>query len=261
MTVTTPVQLYARARRERRRRAEADAWASDELERETLSAEKLRVSVMLVVVGVGLFFSAIPVGYISDNVVLAFRGNLPAFVRWRFAVIIALAAYILGERVLLGHLKRRGKRLPRFYRYVTALVETSFPTAEILLAASYTDAPAVATAPAVAYPLFIVLSALRLNFRLCVFTGAVAALGYMLAGLFYVDGYAAGGGFDAVSASGPMHVVKGFGLLLLGVLTGLVAHQIKRRMLDSFTLAEERDAIVSTFGQHVSPAVADKTLE
>ena len=87
MTVTTPVQLYARARRERRRRAEADAWASDELERETLSAEKLRVSVMLVVVGVGLFFSAIPVGYISDNVVLAFRGNLPAFVRWRFAVI------------------------------------------------------------------------------------------------------------------------------------------------------------------------------
>lgn len=254
------MQLYARARRERRRRAEARAWAADELERETLSAEKLRVSVLLVVVGVGLFFSLIPVGYISDGVGQAFRGNLPTFVRWRFAVIVALAAYILGERVLLGHLNRRGKRLPRFYRYVTALVETSFPTIEIVVAASYTDASAVSTAPAVAYPLFIVLSALRLNFRLCVFTGAVAALGYTLAGLLYVDG-SGGSAFDAVVASGPMHVVRGVGLLLLGVLTGLVAHQIKRRMLDSFKLAEERDEIVSTFGQHVSPAVADKLLE
>ncbi|HVF68036.1 MAG TPA: hypothetical protein VM914_10245 [Pyrinomonadaceae bacterium] len=132
MTVTTPTQLYARARRQSGRRAEARAWASDELERETLSAEKLRVSVLLVVVVVGLFFSAIPVGYISDNVAQAFRGNLPTFVRWRFAVIIALAAYILCERVPLGHLKRRGKRLPRLYRYVTALFETSFPTAEII---------------------------------------------------------------------------------------------------------------------------------
>src|ERR671920_20637 len=164
----------------------------------------------------------------------------PTFARWRFAVMAAWALYILAERVRLGRLTRRGKRVPPFYRYVTALVEVSCPTAEILVAASYTDAQAVATAPAVAYPLFIVLSALRLNFRLCVFTGAVAALGCTLAGLFYVDGSAAGGAFPMVSASGPMHVVKGFGLLLLGVLTGLVAHQIKRRMLDSFRLAEER---------------------
>lgn len=260
MTVTTPLQLYARARRERRRRAEARAWMADELERETLSAEKLRVSVMLVVVVAGVAFSVVPMDYFSDNVVQAFRGNLPTFVRWRFAVILALALYILGERVLLGYLNRRGKRLPRLYRYATALVETSFPTVEILLAASYTDANAVSTAPAVAYPLFIVLSALRLNFRLCVFTGAVAALGYTLAGLLYVDG-SGGRSLDAVLASGPMHVVRGVGLLLLGVLTGLVAQQIKKRMLDSFKLAEERDDIVSTFGQHVSPAVADKLLE
>lgn len=260
MTVTTPMQMYARARRERRRRAEARAWMTDELERETLSAERLRVSVMLVVVGVGVALAVVPMDYFSDNVVQAFRGNLPTFARWRFAVIASLGVYILGERVLLGHLNRRGKRLPRFYRYVTALVETSFPTAEIIVAASFTDANAVSTAPAVAYPLFIVLSALRLNFRLCVFTGAVAAVGYTLAGLLYVDG-SGGRSLDAVLASGPMHVVRGSGLLLLGVLTGLVAHQIKRRMLDSFRLAEERNEVVNTFGQHVSPAVADKLLE
>src|ERR1700749_622694 len=103
MTITTPLQLYARARRERRRRAEARAWVTDELERETLSAENVRVSVMLVVVGIGVALSVVPMDYFSDNVAQAFRGNLPTFARWRFAVIVALAFYILGERVLLGY--------------------------------------------------------------------------------------------------------------------------------------------------------------
>jgi uncharacterized membrane protein (DUF106 family) len=53
-----------------------------------------------------------------------------------------------------------------------------------------------------------------------------------------------------------LHVVKGVVLLSLGVLTGLIAQQIKKRLLDSFKLAEERNEVANTFGQHVSPAVA-----
>ena len=254
---TTSTQLFARVRRVRRRRTAPRPLPADGFERETLSAEKLRVSVLLIVVGVGVAFSVVPVGYLSEGVGAAFRGNLPTFVRWRFAVLAAWALYLLAERFMLGRLNRRGRRLPPFYRYVTAFVETSCPTAEILVAASYTDAHALATAPAVAYPLFIVLSALRLDFRLCVFTGAVAALEYTPVGLFYVGGAAA----DAAPAGAPLHVIKGVVLLGLGVLTGLVALQIKRRLLDSFKLAEERNEVVNTFGQHVSPAVADKLLE
>ncbi|HJQ34608.1 MAG TPA: adenylate/guanylate cyclase domain-containing protein [Pyrinomonadaceae bacterium] len=257
---TTSLQLPGRVRRLRRRRGRARTPADDGLEREALSAEKLRVRVMLTVIGVGVAFSVVPVNYLFGDVGRAFRGDLPTFVRWRFVILAAWALYLLGERVMLGYLNRRGKTLPRFYRYVTALVETSCPTAEILVAASYTDSSAVATAPFAAYPLFIVLSALRLDFRLCVFTGAVAAVEYTLASLLFV-GAPGGGAGDAAAGGALLHVAKGVLLLSLGVLTGLVAQQIKKRLLDSFELAEERERVVSTFGQHVSPEVVEKLLE
>lgn len=247
---TTALQLFGRARRGGGRRDGRTAFVEEELERETLSTEKLRVTVLLVVAGVGAAFSVFPVSYLSPNLEQAFRGHAATFVHWRFVILLAWALYLLGERLLLTRLNRSGRRLPRFYRYLTAVVETSCPTAEILVAASYTSAEAISTAPFIAYPLFIVLSALRLNFRLCVFTGAVAAVEYALVCLLYVEGI-----------EPPLHVVKGVVLLSLGVLTGLVAQQIKKRLLDSFKLAEERNEVVNTFGQHVSPAVADKLLE
>ena len=247
---TTSLQLFGSVTRGAERREGGTTFIDDELERETLSTEKLRVSVLLIVAGLGMAFSVIPVNYFSPNVERAFLGHAESFVQWRTVILLAWALYLAGERLLLGWVNRRGRRLPRLYRYFTAFVETSCPTAEILVAASYTNAESISTAPAVAYPLFIVLSALRLNFRLCVFTGAVAAVQYILVYLFYVKG-----------ADGAIHVVKGVVLFSLGVLTGLVALQIKKRLLDSFKLAEERNEVVNTFGQHVSPAVADKLLE
>lgn len=247
---TESLQLFGSAPGAEASRDDGPTFIDEEFERETLSTEKLRVSVLLIVTGLGVAFSVVPVYYFAPHVESEFRGHAATFVQWRFVVLLAWALYILGERVLLGRLKLRAKRLPRLYRYFTALVETSCPTAEILVAASYTGTDAISTAPYVAYPLFIILSALRLNFRLCVFTGAVAAVEYTLACLLYVEG-----------VNGALHVVKGVVLLALGVLTGLVAFQIRRRLLDSFKLAEERNDLLSTFGQHVSPAVADKLLE
>ncbi|MET0647263.1 MAG: adenylate/guanylate cyclase domain-containing protein [Pyrinomonadaceae bacterium] len=257
---TNSMHLFGDTARGEELRRGGPTFVEDELERETLCTEKLRVSVLLVVVGLGVAFSVVPVRYLPDGVEHAFRGDAATFVHWRFVVLLAWALYLFGERALLGRLNRRGRRLPRLYRYFTAFVETSCPTAQILVAASYTDAETIATAPAIAYPLFIVLSALRLNFRLCVFTGAVAALEYVVVGLAYVDG-AGGGAPDPLSLNGSVHVMRGVVLLWLGVLTGLVALQIKKRLLHSFRLAEERNNVLSTFGQHVSPAVVDKLLE
>lgn len=235
----------------------AETILEGEFEREALGAERLRLRVLLIVIGAGAALSLISPAHFMDGVERIFRGGLSSFVQWRFIILGGLLLYLLCERVLLGQLRRRRMKIPVSYRYLSALVETSFPTAEVLLAASYMEPGSpLTTIPAFAYSLFIVLSALRLNFRLCVFTGAVAALEYALVGALYVEG-AAGQGL----ASGPVHVVVGLVLLSLGVVTGLVALQIKSRILGSFRLAEERNRIVSTFGRHVSPVVVDKLLE
>lgn len=88
----------------------------------------------------------------------------------------------------------------------------------------------------------------------------MAAIEYTLVGIIYLD-RDSGQFSNTILVNIPIHAAKGMVLLLLGVLTGLVAVQIKKRLFESFKLAEERNDIISTFGQHVSPAVVDKILE
>ena len=245
----------------RKKRVDAGSILEAEFEREALSTERLRLLVLTAVVVSGLFLSLIPAALSSEGVEQVFHGNVRAFVYCRSAILLLLVLYLTAEWLRLGQRIKTGGRVHDIYHYVTAFVETSCPTAEIIALAAFTDNPVAALSiPVFVYPLFIVLSALRLNFRLSVFTGAVAAVEYTLVGLIYIRA-GADRLADPLLASVPVHVVKGLILLSLGFVTGLVALQIKKRILDSFKLAEERNNIVNTFGQHVSPVVVDKLLE
>ncbi len=187
-------------------RVDAESILRAEFEREALGAERLRVLVLTIVITVSLFLSLIPPTFFSEGIEHVFRGEMQAFVFWRFVILLVLALYLVAERILLGYVFKNGRKVPGFYRYATAFVETSFPTAEIILLASYTDDQVAALAiPVFIYPVFIVLSALRLNFRLCVFTGAVAALEYTLVGMFYLD-RADGSALNPLLVNGPLHV-------------------------------------------------------
>ena len=246
--------------RARRVRVDAESILEAEFEREMLGAERLRVLVLLIVIASGLSLSLLSPALISEEIARAFHGSARTFVQWRVAVLFALIAYLVVERIRLNRFIKSGRRIPSFYRYFSAFVETSCPTVEVMVAASYIDPVAALSMPPVfIYPLFIVLSALRLNFKLSVFTGAVAALEYTLIALIYTG--KGGPELNPLLVSVPVQVTKGGALLALGIVTGLVALQIKRRMLDSYRLAEERNEVVNTFGQHVSPVVVDKLLE
>ena len=73
--------------------------------------------------------------------------------------------------------------------------------------------------------MFIVLSALRLNARLCVFTGAVAAIEYSTLALYFVD-KTSDASVEPILAGAPHQVVRAFFLLVIGAVTGLVTIQI-----------------------------------
>jgi adenylate cyclase len=227
--------------------------AGDELAAEALGTEKLRVMVLLLIITTSALLSLIPPTYLAPSIGSAFRGNIETFLRWRFVVLGGLALYLVVERLLIGHLIKSQRSLPRIYPYVTAVIETSCPTAAIMVTAVYTEpSSALSTIPVFAYPLFIGLSALRLNFRLSVFTGAVAAIEYMWVAKSFL--------IDHQSQYGPIHVSKAIALLILGVITGLVALQIKKRIIDAYETVEERNQIVNMFGKHVSPEVVDRLL-
>ena len=103
------------------------------------------------------------------------------------------------------------------------------------------------------------LSTLRLDFRLSVFTGCVAAVQYVVLAAVFIRGSEAAAGtlFSAL----PFYVAKGVTLVTAGFAAGFVANQIKRRVTSVFAALEERRRIVSAFGQQVSSAIVEELLK
>jgi len=183
----------------------------------------------------------------------AFRSN--ATLGSLMAVTLAFVAYWLLVRRLLARMLARGVTPPSALRYLNALVETSVPSLFMLIAFRDIDPATVLQGPPVfLYGIFIVLSTLRLEFALPLFTGAVAAAEY--AGLSLVHGTAG----DALTATHGFIFMKSLMLLLSGAAAGFVGVQLRGRIGRVLRAAEERQRIVSAFGQQVSPAVVEELL-
>ena len=59
----------------------------------------------------------------------------------------------------------------------------------------------------------------------------------------------------------PHHLFKGLLLVLIGVVMGLVTLQVRKRILSSFSVVQERNRISQTFGEYVSPEVMGTLLD
>jgi adenylate cyclase len=107
---------------------------------------------------------------------------------------------------------------------------------------------------------FIVLSTLRLDFWLSVFTGAVASIEYVGLSIAYAG--AGGAAFAGTPFEAPpFYLAKGAMLLLAGFAAGFVALQLKRRVGNAFRSMQERQRVLEAFGQQVSPAIAEELLK
>ncbi len=123
--------------RPRKKRVDAESILEAEFEREALSTERLRLLVLTAVSMSGLCLSLIPSAFFSEGVERAFHGHVWSFVYWRVAILLLLALYLTAEWVRLGQRIKTGGRVNGIYHYVTAFVETSCPTAEIIALAAY----------------------------------------------------------------------------------------------------------------------------
>ncbi len=181
-----------------------------------------------------------------------------------FAWIIAIACLgcgfeWMGSR-LLARAVKRGLPLARFRLYASALVELSVPTIMILIVAAHMNPAAATTGPAsYIYFLFIILSALRLDFRLCVFTGAFAAAAYAFVGSLHWTA------LEAAFEGQPLamqfsFITRVLMFLLGGIVAGLVSVRLRRTLIETMETLRERERVVALFGQHVSPEVVDQLL-
>ena len=238
--------------------AEPSASFEEHLAREIMQSERVRMAILAGLLGVLMVFFAALFALFHD--VYRLRFGTPAAIVYLLSILALLLGYELVLRHVVGLLMRRGRSVPNALRYLNAFVETSVPSLLIVLVARETNPVQVLqSATVLLYSVFIVLSTLRLDFRLSVFTGAVAAAEYVMLSRAYVGsgGEAlAGTLFEAL----PFYLAKGAMLLLAGLAAGFVAHQLKRRVGNAFRAQQERQRILSTFGQQVSREIVEELL-
>lgn len=241
------------ARRKNRQHAGMSEDFERELTREVLRTELLRVRA-LIITGcvIVLFFTAIEL--IDPRVVeRVWHGT-----SGRIQLYALMTAFILFELWVHAQIRRNlrlGRDVPVVRRYLGALIETSVPTVILILQVhSMGASQALSYVTPLVYFIFVILSTLRLDFRLSTFTGFVAA-----AELFAVAMY-----FDATNAAGEpetyFHAVRSTIILICGVLAGSVGAQLRRQFAASIAAATARDRVTNLFGQHVSPQVVERLM-
>lgn len=249
-----------RTLRRRKRHAVDHEAFEKEFAFESLKSDRLRVTILMGAIISALLIVLVMVLFFYDEFQSAFHGQFKSFLVAVFIIFGANFLYLLAERTIIDRLIRKQLRPFNALKYLSAFVETSIPTAGMIVGSLFLGPVYTLFTPAAfLYPLFISLSALRLNVRLCIFTGSVAGVEYTLLALYFIQ--KSSGTIEPILTGVPHHLFKGFLLFLTGVVTGLVTLQIKKRILNSFSVVEERNRISRTFGEYVSPEVMGKLLD
>ncbi len=230
-----------------------------QLGRETVESELVRTTMLATffAVLIPLFLFIIPL--FKDDYLLLFPTIGPMYL-----LVASLAIMLMYELLVRFVIKTRmaqGKGIPEPLRYVNAFIETSWPSVMIIfLSETVSPLYALQSPPSYAYFIFIMLATLRLDPRLSVFTGAIAALEYALLTEYYLPKVA-----HELSNTGfrsHLYYLARSGLFLGGgVLSGFVGLQIKQRVVTARRMIEDKNRVISVFGQQVSQSIVDELLK
>jgi adenylate cyclase len=235
--------------------ATPDGYAQ-ELRREIVRSEVQRVQVLAIVLAVLLGCTLIAVNFFPEFARRMFRGGLAGWVP--LAAIGPFVLYEFGVLFVLRWRAARDKDFPRYGRFANALIETSLPSVIIFVLSHHMEpATVLGFWPPMLYFVFILLSTLRLDFWLSVWTGAVAAVQLLALAAWMMPLQA----FSEVPEySLTYNISRSIVLLGSGVIAGIVAGSLRRQFEKSVAAAAARDRVTNMFGQHVSPAVVDRLL-
>ena len=229
---------------------------SDALRREIMRSEQQRMRALAIVLAVLLAITLFAANVLTDLTHRLFHRGVAG---WQ--PLAAIGPFLVYEVAALSVIRWRSARdrdFPRIARFGNAFIETSLPGVIIFMLAHHMDPQTVfAFWPPLLYFVFIVLSTLRLDFWLSLWTGAVAAIQQMVLVVWLLP--------IEVGAERPeqmitYHMSRSAVLLAAGAIAGIVAQSLRRQFENSVAAAAARDRVTNLFGQHVSPAVVDQLL-
>ena len=170
--------------------------------------------------------------------------------------------YEFFQTWLLKYYLKNKKVFPEVYRYISSIIEISFPTFSIFVFSKVIDIPIYGLhLPQVFfYFIFILLSCLRLSATLCLFTSFIAAIEFGILSRFLLRNSLE---MDVSPIFKNIGIIatKNIFLVFGGAIAAFVTIQIKKQLKKSLIAMKEKDQVLHIFGQHVSPKVVNKLLD
>jgi adenylate cyclase len=233
------------------------------MRRESVSSELARVGLLIGLLG--LLLAVLAVLRLAPNLInSSLRTQLLAGTTPLAVVIGLYLAYEGSAYWWLRKLLRAERTPPAAFLYANALLEISLPTVALIVGAFVVGVlPSLLGAIPFVYFPFIFLTALNLNTRLCLFAGAVAGAEFLATSFMTLAAAVVPADVRIVSmlTSPQQFMIKGLLLVVSGLISGFVAHQLRGQLTRIIATLAERDRAISIFGQHVSTEVAELLLK
>ena len=228
---------------------------------EISKSERFRALLLIGLLALEAFLLIIIYLFYSDQYILLFNSHIALYAILIFTVIIIvyelLVHYFLGKRFLLFIQHRY------VFAYLNVFSEISLLTILFVFILEFTNQTVILQTPAtLTYFIFIVLSTLRLDVKLSVFTGILAAFEFVVVSIYYSSQFS-NIPIDRfhTDLTGMQYLGQGVIFIITGIAAGFVANLIKKKMMISWENIKEKNEIINLFGQQISPQIANSILE
>ncbi len=228
---------------------------------EISKSERLRAIILIGLLGLEALFLFVIYLFYSEEYLSLFKTHISIY-----AILIFTGIIIVYESLvhyLLGHRGRFYFLNPRLFRYFNSFSEISLLSILLIFIVEYSNQTIILQAPAtLTYFIFIVLSTFRLNFKLSIFTGTLAAFEFIIISMYYSN-YFANTPVDIAhpDLTGMQYLGQGLIMIITGIAAGFVADLIKKKMIVSWNNIKEKNEVIDLFGQQISPQIVDNILK
>ena len=195
----------------------------------------------------------------SDQYRSLFQTNLSIFAILIFVVII-IAHETITHFLIRKHTKYP-EPLMKISAYVKVFSEVTLLSLLLVFIIISSKQTIILHSPAVlTYFIFIILSTLRIDYRLPIFTGVVAATEYLLISILFSMKLDNTGNL-LLSVTPIQYLGQGLIMIIAGIAAGFVADLTKKKMRISFNYLAEKNEVIDLFGQQISQQIANEILK
>ena len=226
------------------------------LKNEIFKSERLRAFILIGLLSIEAIALLFIYLIYKDEYHRMFESQVALYAIFIFAAILIiyelLIHLLISKKIKVFFLNRK------FFGYFSSFSEISLLSLLLIFIVEYSNQITILQTPAtLTYFIFIVLSTLRLDFKLSVFTGLLAALQYILITVYY--SYTLEPLYN-----GPARIQyfgQGLIMVIVGIAAGFVADLIRKKMIISWNNIKAKNEVIDLFGQQISSQIAENILE